>query len=246
MNWLKALDLLIKAHQVKGQHDEIKRVHDYAQKVAKANPEKLKWDDLKFFNDSTMDAATSNARKVLQQIKEAEKSPVEWPRSDSVRAFTAAAGVVGKYGADSAQAKKAVKSYSDALESYGRALKKLDGELDTKTSKLTDTAKTYIALKKYANVVSQAFLKLAKIPSFGGTAQNAMFFSLSQDAQQYGGIVSRILKGLNSLDKKNMQHIKNCKDLIKTNQLWINWSKSKHTSQRGALEKNAEAKLPRK
>lgn len=246
MSWLKALDILLKANDMKGNYDKVKKIHDYSKKIEKADPKKLTWDDLKFFSNKTMDAGTKELRASLKLSKAAEKAVLVWPTCNSFKAFLQAAKVREKYPADSPQVKKAMQSYTAVLKKFGTDLKTLLTKLQSKSGAISKDGKVAEALRDYGSLLEKAFMKCAKKPSFFGTTQNAMFFSLSRDALQYRGIASTFVSSLKGLEKKNTEYVKECKLLIADNQAWIGWATSESPNKDGSMKKNEKAKTPKR
>lgn len=242
MSWMNALKPLL---DLKSTYDEVDKIRGYSKKIEKADPKKLKWDDLKYFNNKTMDRAIKAAREALKLSKAAEKKTLEWPKCDSLKVFGEALTASKNHGADSPQAKKAVQKYIGVLKTFDKdqtnMLAGLQKNLTVLTKKITKTE----AMRNYANVLQQAFMKCANIPSVNGTAQNAMFLSLSQDAGQFKGLATELGSSLKRLEKMNTAYIKECETRIKNNKLWISFASSGKAQADGALEKNKSSVKPK-
>ncbi len=217
-----------------------RRIHD------KADPKKITWDDLKYYNNKTMDTATKALREAVKRSKTAEKALLVWPTSASFKAFQHAAKVREKFPADSPQVKRALQNYVAALKTFGKDLNALLTKLQSKSGNFSKDIRLAEASREYAGLLEKTFMKIAKVPSLTGTAQNAMFFSLSQDAQQYRGIASTLASSLKRLEKKNAEYVKECKVLIGNNQAWTTWAMSKSPTKDGSMKKNEKAKAPKK
>lgn len=246
MSWIAALDILFKNKKYYDQYKKVKKVHDYGKKIEKADPKKLTWDDLKYFNNKTMDAATKSAREAVKQAKDAENAVLVWPKSDSIKAFGAALKATKKHGANSAQTKKAVQVYIGVLKRFDADLVLILNKMTAGESELKKRLQLAMALREYAGLLQKAFMKAAKVPSLTGTAQNAMFFSLSQDAIQFRGLAGTLATSFQKIEKKNIQYIKECKAKINENKAWITWASGVAPQQDGALQKNKTAKKPKK
>ena len=242
MSWMTTLKTLL---DLKSAYDEVDKIRKYSKKIEGADPAKLKWDDLKFFNNKTMDKATKGVRDALKQSKAAEKATLVWPTCDSLKIFVDAAKAREKYGKDSPQAKKGLEKYRAVLKTYDSDLTALLAGLTKNKAALAAKITKTEAVRDYAGVLEDGFLKCAQIPSLGGTAQNAMFFSLSQDALQFKGVASSLAGSLKRLEKQNNTYISECKTLIKDNKDWITWSNSGKTEPDAALDKNIKSKKPK-
>ena len=246
MSWLKALDILLKANDMKGNYDKVKKIYDYSKKIEKADPKKLTWDDLKFFNNKTMDAGTKELRAWLKLSKAAEKAVLVWPTCSSLKAFLRAAKVREKYPADSPSVKKAMQSYTAVLKKFGTDLKTLLTKLQSKSGAISKDGKVAELVRDYGSLLEKAFMRWARLPDVTGTSQNAVFFSLSRDAFQYRGIASTLVSSLKRLEKKNTEYVKECKLLIADNQAWIGWATSESPKKDGSMKKNEKAKTPKR
>lgn len=242
MSWMKTLKILL---DLKSAYDEVDKIRKYSKKIEKADPKKLEWDDLKFFSNKTMDKATKGAREALKLSKAAEKATLVWPKCDSFKVFVEAANAQSKYGKDSPQAKKALQKYIGVLKTFDSDLTTMLAGLQKNSAALAKKITKTEALRDYAGVLQESFMKCAKIPSLTGTAQNAMFFSLSQDAMQFKGLASSLVSSLKRLDKMNAAYIKECKTRLKNNKVWIDWASSGKTQADGALEKNTKSVKPK-
>ena len=245
MSWLSALEAIFKARKIKVHYDKVKKVYDYSKKIEKADPKKLSWDDLKFFTNKQMTESTKAARDALKLAQAAEKTSLEWPVSKSLTLFLDACKLAEKHGANSKQAQTALKKYTGELKAYDKALKQMLAGLKSSSGELTSNLALAEALQEYAGVLNKAFMKCAAVPALGGTAQNAMFFSLAQDAVQYRGVAGSLATSLKKLQKKNADYLKECQERTKTNQAWITWASNSKAQEDGALKKNTKATLPK-
>lgn len=242
MSWLPSLKTVL---SLRSAYKHIDRVQKYSKKIEKADPKKLSWDDLKVFSNKTMDKAQKAIRETLKKSQAAEKATLEWPESLTVRAFSIYYKEFQKSGKDSAKTRAALKTYQVSLKVYDQDLNKLLTELVEAGSQIADHQAKADALVAYGGVLQKAFMTCAKIPSLTGTAQNAMFFGLSQDAQQFRGTASDFSSSLKRLAKKNTGFIGDVKDKIKANKLWITWAAGDKAAQETSLKKNTTSKVPK-
>jgi hypothetical protein len=244
MNWIDALNKFFKAKDVYDNVKKVKKLHDYGKKVS--SKKSLSWDDLKYFKNPQMEAGLKNAKKAVAAADAALATKVEWPESGSVGKFSVALKAAGKFGHDSKQAKSAVDAYRKCLEDHGKALEKLVKDLEAEQKQFVDKLKTAKAMEKYGRVLHDAFMTCAKIPSPLGTAQNAEFFSLAQDAQHFAGQMGSLVTRLEKLRDKNAKAIADGKQLISANKAWIIWASKDATKGADTLKKNEKAAKPRK
>ena len=204
MSWLKLAQNLVTLKKFHDAGKEAKSVYDYAKKIDKADPKKLKWDDLKFFNNKQMVKATQNARDALAAARQVEAAKLTIPQFDSVSAFVAAAKAADRYGAGSPQVQAALKRYVQILKKKDADLTKQRDEVKKLTQQVGKLQTEAEAFRDYANVLHSAFMKCARVPSLTGTAQNSIFFSLAQDAVQFRGVMSGLVTSYGNIQKATM------------------------------------------
>jgi len=246
MDWIKVIKLLLDGKSVVDKAKTVKKLSDYSEKLAKKDPKSLTWDDLKFFNNKTMDAATNGLREILKNCKAAEKARLEWPKCNSLPLWMEWAKVQKKFGSDSPQFEKARSNYVAELRKFDKNLKTLAATLKAAQPKLVQNVKVAEVMFKYGDLLNKAFMAFAKVPSLTGTAQNAMFFSLSQDALQYRGIAADVGKSMTKLVKMNAAYQKECDVKIKENQEWIKFALTPAPKADGVIQKNTKAARPKK
>lgn len=243
MNWLNALDKLFKAKDIYDKAKEVKKLHDYGKKL---DPKKLTWDDLKYFKNKQMETATKQAREAEAAADAALATKVVWPRSNATDKFAAAMRTSTRHGHASSQTKAAVSLYRRALLEYDRALQGIVSDLEAKQKQLPEKISMAKALHDYCDVLHDAFMACAKVPNPTGTAMNAQFFSLAQDAQQLAGITSTLQTKFKKIQEKNAAAIAEGKSLIADNKLWIQWAGRDATSAPGMIKRNESARRPRR
>ncbi len=242
MSWLTALKLVL---DLNSAYDEVDKVRKYSKKLEKADPKNLSWDDLKFFSNKTMDKARKAIKETLKKARKAEKAALEWPESLSARAFDIYAKEFQKSGKDSQKTRNALKTYQLALKAFDQDLNRLLASLKAMDKKIAKRQQKADALVKYADLLEQAFMTCAKIPSLTGTAQNAMFFGLSQDAMMFGSTAGDVSASIQRLAKRNAGFIREVNDRIKANRLWMTWANGEKIAQESNLKKNSTAKTPK-
>lgn len=242
MSWINTLKNLIDA---KSAYDELEKVRKHSKKIKTANINKLKWDDLKYFNNKTMNKTTIGFRETIRLSKLAEKEKFFWPKSDSTKLFFDWADTRSKYGSGSSQDKRVKKNYILALKRYQRDLEMTLGHLEESARALDKKRRNTESMRTYAGVLSDAFGTCMKIPSLGGTTQGAMFSNLSDDAAEIKGLTATLLMSLNRLQKINHGYISECKNRLKDNNPWIDWASSHKSDADTALEKNAKSQKPK-
>lgn len=244
MNWIDALDKFFKVKDVYDQVAELKKLSDYGKKLEERKS--LEWDDLKFFENEQMTAATKKVRNAVKAADEALNAKADWPESGSLAAFASALKAAEKFGHDSVQTKKAVEAYRKCLTDYEKALQGVISNLEMRQQELPRRIRVATALAAYCEALEDAFMKCAQIPNPLGTAQNAEFFSLSQDAQQLRGEVNSLRTRLEKIEKRNAEVIAEGKAKIEENKAWIAWASKDATSGPDSLKKNEKATKPRK
>jgi len=186
------------------------------------------------------------ARDAKAAVDKALKAELVYPTSGTLKAFIALMKISQKHKVGSPQFEAGKKVYIAAIKTYDKDLKATLASLKSEDTKLADNLKLATALRDYAAVLEKAFMKCAQIPSGISTAQNAMFFSLSQDALQYKGIMNGVVSTTQKLVTKNKGYIKDVEAKIKENADWLVWAQSGSPNQDGNLKKNEKATKPKK
>ncbi|MBL4806404.1 MAG: hypothetical protein JKY31_03850 [Rhodobacteraceae bacterium] len=246
MDWIPALHKLFRFKKYYDKLKKVKKNYDYSKKISKSDPNKLTWDDLKVFDNNTMNEATKLARELLKRTKAAEKVKLTWPKCDSFKAFMVAVKTADKFGIDSPETKRALEQYLYVLMKFNYDLVVLKSELKAQKPDFKRNIQVALEFEKYSDTLYKAFWVAAQVPSIYGTTQNAMFFALSEDAIQYGSLVSRIASSFQRLEKQNLGYLKDCEAMIKQNKAWIDWAASSYIANEGALKKNRKAKKPKR
>ena len=115
----------------------------------------------------------------------------------------------------------------------------------TRAGKIADHLKMMTAMKKYCQGLQKLFLQIARIPSLLTSAEQLHWVVLSEGAVTLTGRASSCETTLETLRKSTDKTLKECRDQIKTNQLWIKWMKSTAPTKAGALKKNLTASTPK-
>ncbi len=246
MDWIKVLKLLLDGKGIVDKAKTVKKLSDYADKLSKKDPESLTWDDLKFFSNKTMDDATNGLRQILKNCKAAEKAKLEWPKCNSLPLWMEWAKVQEKYGSDSPQFEKARNNYVAELKKFDKNLTAMAATLKAAGPKLAQNVKIAEVMFKYGDLLNKALMTFAKVPSLRGTAHNAMFVSLSQDAVQYRGIAGDVGRSMTKLVKINAGYQKECAAKIKDNQDWIKFALTPEPKKDGVIKKNTKSAKPKK
>lgn len=246
MSWVSALQTIFKVKKLYDTAKKVKKVHDYGEKIGKKKPEELTWDDLKYFNNKQMDEAKKNVSESLAAANKALSASLVWPSSSSTRIFGEALKLSAKKGADSPEVKKKLDAYRAELAAFDQSLTALKTELEALSAEFAEKIATAGALREYARVLEKAFMQCAKVPSLAGTAQNAMFFTLSQDASQLAGSAGSLETALGKLKDKNADYVRDVKAKIAENKGWIDWAKSPSPQKDGNLKANQKASKPKK
>jgi hypothetical protein len=246
MSWLKALDLLFKAKDIKDQASDLKTLYDYADRVSKLDPAKVTWDDLKYFENAEMKAATTEMRAIEKILDDVLGSKLVPPESGSLKAFDAALKAGAKYGHNSKEAKAAIEAYRKVLVAHDKVLKGLLADMEKMKGEFPGRTTAAKALNDYCRLLEKLFLDFAKIPFGAGTVQNATFFSLSRDCTQLAGIASSVETKLKKAASEHNIKIGEMKDLIWQNEEWIAWAAKDALAKEDTLKKNAKAETPKK
>ena len=245
MDWVKALDNFFKVKGIYDKAKEVQKLHDYGKKAA--SKKKLEPSDLKYFKNKQMEEALKLAKQAISAADSALGANAIWPHNkETTKRFQAIVAARTKYGAESKQANAALAAYVTSLKEYDIYLKKTVSSLEANQKGLVDKLKTANALQKYGLVLRDAFSKLVYLPSFAGTAQNATFFQLSEDAQKYAGLMGSLITRLEKLEKKNKSVIAEGKELIDDNQLWLKFYQTPKNVTDDSFKKNEKAKKPKK
>ncbi|MDP5220973.1 hypothetical protein Q5Y75_27700 [Ruegeria sp. 2205SS24-7] len=242
MDWIRILDTAFKVKDVYDKANEVKAVYDYSKKLEKKK--KLEWKDLKYYKNDRMEKALKNAQNALKSVNRALRASAAWPQPRTSGEFLDALAKANKFGHDSKQATDAVSKYLRRVTEYGKSLNTSLKALDKRSALIDQRLKTAKALKSYGQALQKAFLTCAKIPSPTGTAQNAEFFSLSQDAKEFAGHMDTLANRLKKLQAKMRKTIAEGRQLEKNNRYWIAYASNYARKSPGSLKKNQKAKVP--
>lgn len=246
MSWLKALELFFTGKDLYDQASDLKTLHDYANKVSGMDPAKVTWDDLKYFENAQMKAATTEMRAVEKSLDSILGSELVPPDSGSLKAFEAALKAAEKYGHDSKEAKAAIDAYRKILIAYDKVLRGLLATMEKMKSEFPTRTTAAKSLNDYCRLLEKLFLELAKVVFGASTAQNATFYALSRDCAQLAGIASSVETKLKKVASEHNIKIGEMKDLISQNEDWIAWAGKDATAKPDTLKKNAKATTPKK
>lgn len=244
MSWVTAANVLVKMLEIKGAYGEVKTVHDYTKKMAKADPTKLTWDDVKMFDTPVMNKALTGAKSEQVKASAAEKASFKMPEAGSLAAWLAAAKMLAAHGKDSKQFKDAMKKYIAILKAFDKTLDALAKEVGVVTVEMVDRKTKAPVLAQYAKILEKAFLNCAKVPMGGG--QQATFFVLSVDCGKYAAILKTLTKSYSAVFTQSRTHSRAIADIKKTNLDWIKHAEKDVFSDETVMSKNTKAVKPKK
>ncbi len=246
MDWMRILRFILDAKGFDDKVSKVKAPLEAAKKVSKKKPSDLSWDDVKHFNDKTMNAAILGVRQLLAVSEKAEKIKLELPASDKQKLFVDMFTAARKYGPQSPQCNKARLRYLAALRVFDSKLKlQIKSAVDV-GPKLERSQKQVKAMIAYGDLLSKFFLSWAKNPTLGSSARQAQMLGLSENALQYSGLAGSLGASMQRLRKKNATFTKLCAETIKINQLWINETLKASNVTVESLKKNLKAVKPKR
>ncbi len=243
MSAYKALDAYFKAKDFQGHYDNVKSVHDYAEKLANKNEFKAK--DVQFFQNDRIKKASKGLQNALSVYQSAARKSPEWPQNDTELFFNSMLKTAEKHGADSQSTKNTQKNYLNKCVFYSKQLNAFLAEQQELGGKISKHLRLMISMQKHCQNLQKVFIKIAHIPSIVTSAEQLNWVVLSEGAVELTGYTSSCCSVLKRLDDTNTKTIKECKEVIKSNRLWIRWSKSTAVNKPGAIKKNQNAKNPK-
>ena len=245
MDWIKLLKTLLTLKKFAAAGDTVAKLYAYSQKIDRQNPQALDWDKLQFIQNKELAATRVELAEVDRLLDQALSKGIQWPDSGGAKAYAAAMKTADKHGKDAKETKAALDAYRRVLAVFDVELKSAVRELGDAGSVLTERAKAAAALAAYALRCRDAFLAVAKVPTFAGTAQNALFLSMSQDCEKIGGSAGRAAQKLQTLAGRTREAITEGKALIDQNQAWLDWALRDAMKTDDALKRNERAVKPR-
>lgn len=243
MSAYKALDLYFKAKDLQGHFDTLKSIHVYSKKLEKASDVHPK--DLQFFKSGRAVKANKGLKNALRVYQGAAKNPPEWPRNNTEQFFDSMLKSSEKFGVNSQSTKNTQKNYLNKCIYFGKQLDGFWAELKEREAKIAKHLKLCRGLQGYCQDLRKTFYKIARIPSVVTSAEQGNWVELSEDAVVMTGHASSCVSALERLDRTNAKTLKECRELMKSNQMWIKWIKSAAVNKPGAIQKNRTAKTPK-
>lgn len=239
----KLLDAYFKVKKFKDHYDQVKSIHDYAAKLE--DNKKFKNKDVQFFKEGTTKKPSKGLKNALSIFKAADKNPPEWPANDTGVFYLSMLRSSLKFGHDSQSTKNAKKNYLNKCRYYAEQLGAFLTELQKRGEKISKHMKWTILVLEYYHELRLIFLKFAEIPSKITSAEQWTWVALSIGVVELTGQTSSCQVVLGRLEKTNTKTIKDCKEQIKNNQMWIKFMKSAAVNKPGAIKKNLKNKKPK-
>lgn len=245
LDWIKVLQTIFKAKKFYTAYATVEKVNKYAQKVQKQDPGKMDWDELRFIQNDDLFKARKELEEIEQALSAGLSGKAGWPESGAMKAYMDAIKAVEKKGKDSKEAQDAVAAYRKALYMYDRELTGMVKELREGKAEAQERRKVAEGLVTYTMACRDAFMACAKIPTFTGTAQNALFLSMSEDCGKMAGIAGRIAKMMDDVAYRTAEVIVEGEALIEQNKAWMDWAIKDALKKDDTLKKNQKAETPR-
>ncbi len=243
MSAYQALDAYFKAKDFQGHYDNVKSVHDYAEKLG--NKKECKPKDVQFFQNDSIKKASKGLQNALSIYQSAAKKSPDWPQNDTELFFNSMLKSAEKHGTDSQSTQSTQKNYLNKCVFYDKQLNAFLVEQQELEGKISKHLKLIISMQKHCQNLQKIFNKIAHIPSIVTSAEQLNWVVLSEGAVKLTGHTSSCRVMLERLEGSNAKTIKECKELIKSNQLWIRWAKSSAVNKADAIKKNQKAKKPK-
>lgn len=243
MSWVKVVTVLLKVDIADKKLDVTFKA---CKKIANAKPDKLKWDDIKFLSNYSMEKALKTARESLKKAKSAQKTKLEYPKNTALRDWSKVLNAAKNYGSGHKRTKVGLDVYAYNLKRYCDDLDGLAHELWSLEDKLMDKARSAQSFANYGDRLHKAFMICAKIPDPVGTMRNAMFFALGTDAKNYKTMMGDVADIYVRLSKASSEHSKDVREEIDHRWEWMTWAKSAAATKDGAILKNKSTKRPKK
>lgn len=244
VNWVNALQTYFKLKKFYDAGKTVKGLLEKGKYLEKIDGPSL--EELKPFRSADLNKAIKDVEAADKEAIKVLGTPFEVPECTASGQFMNVLKMVKKHGHDAKQTRAALEAYRKGLGAYHQQLLGLEKELKDLHRELPQKAMYAENLADVSMEMSKTMMACAKIPNFSGTAQNAMFVSLSSDARTLAGVAGNLHRRLMLIVKANNQAIQEVRHQIKQNNLWIQWAVKDATNAPDSVPKNAKAKTPKK
>ncbi len=244
VNWVNALNTFFKLKKFYDAGATVKGLWDKGKYLEKIDGPSL--EELKPFRNSDLAKAIKDVEAADKEVIKVLATPFEVPECTASGHFMTALKMSQKHGHDAKQTRAALASYKKGLLDYETRLLALEKELRDAHKQLPEKVRYAANLAEMSREMSKTMMTCAKIPNFSGTAQNAMFFGLANDAQKLSGAAASLEKRLWLIVEANNRAILEVRDRFKQNKAWIIWAAKDATNAPDSVKKNTKAKTPKK
>ena len=231
---------------IEGNYESFKSVKEYADKLAKKDPDKVKPADVSFMKNDMIDKANKALTKYLKVCRDAEKADIVWPECSRAGDLAKLQKMQAHMGAKS-------KSRASLLKTCVRNEKKFSLTLKVQWAMLKVSGGLYehhrelaLASKRYGILLEKTFFRLLDIPIGIGSVGPSEFFTMSNQCTTYHGLCDSIAISLKKIEAQNERAIKECVTMIRESKDWLTWMETKSPDDDASLKKSIKAGVPRK
>lgn len=246
MDFVKAVKIGLYVKKFYGAYKTVDGLNKYADKVERQDPGKIDWKELQYIRNSDLAQARKELEDICDRLEAALSKKMTLPEPDGMRAYQDAMKAVDKKGKDSKEAKSAMEAYRRSLYMYDRDMKALVKDIKDQKAEGREFASIAEKVSKATLGCRDAFATLAKVPTFSGTGNNALFLSLSEDCGHIAGLSDLAAKRMDKLIYTIGQSFVEAEDLIAQNQVWLDWALKDALKSDDTLKKNLKSETPRR
>lgn len=245
--WMKAMETLQKVKDVKDKLDDVEKVRTLGENLLKKKQDKLEPKDFKLFANEDLGGVTTAIDKVVQSLDKIGAQKWEPPEPEGTdeaygKMLKAAYDSGDK---DSKEVKKAAATWGKLCSVFRDQMIKASVPIRVAKAELPTRLAAAVTGANVATKLEAVLEKCMKIPTPGGTAQQAEFFEMYVQAGEIVAGFSKIESRLIEIQKTNLGAYDELKEMMEQNDKWIAYAAKASGQTKEQLAKNAKAKVPR-
>lgn len=243
MSWVAAVEALRSAYDFQEGASLIGSMVEHGKKLAKAKEDSVSAGDAGFVDQKALKKLKTLLTDMDGKLDTVGSYALHEP--DTKQTWAAWGAACAKRGSTSKEARAALQDYVKDLTAYDKILAFELTAVKRGQGKYAQQIKIVEGLAASLETLSEVAMTCAELPAFGGTAQNAIFFTLSQNAAEMASLASSVAGKLNRLSRDHDAVVAEVEDRIKQNKLWITWAEKDAARSADAFKKNSKAETPR-
>lgn len=245
MSWINAIEALRK-HAGATNLPTIKPYHDKVQRLKGGKPDAFTDKEVKACQTKDLKAALTAGQGIAKPVQTIAKTKLRYQlpalETDTSALWVKAASALIKYGANSPQYSKAMKTYIAMLRQIDKWLaddiKTVEAALPV-AENLIKSAKQEVALAK---ALDKVFANCLKTPAL--EKSKSVFTKLKGETSEYLKMLDGLTKAAPTVLSTCKEELAAIKTLKKTNLEWIRACEKQPPQDEKTMTKNAKAKSP--